>query len=78
MPASSAAINGGSHVQPNPVFPGDTLYAWTEVLDKWPVQSNAGPHLGALRLRTRATKDLPCETFPPCFVNRVCRVGPGS
>ncbi len=55
-----AAINAGSHV--NPVFPGDTIYAWTEIVDKWPVQTNAG--FGALRLRTRATKDLPCESFP--------------
>jgi len=54
------AINAGSHV--NPVFPGDTIYAWTEITDKWPIQSNAG--FGALHLRTRATKDLPCESFP--------------
>ena len=26
------AINGGRHV--NPLFAGDTLYAWSEVLDK--------------------------------------------
>jgi len=48
-----AAINGGRHV--NPVFAGDTIFAWSEVLE------TAG---AALRLRTTATKDLPCAGFP--------------
>jgi 2-methylfumaryl-CoA hydratase len=55
-----AAINGGRHVAP--LFAGDTVFAWTEVLDAQEV-----PHrrdLGALRLRTIATKDRPCADFP--------------
>jgi 2-methylfumaryl-CoA hydratase len=55
-----AAINGGRHV--NPVFAGDTVFAWSEVVDKWDF-----PHrkdLGALRLRLVATKNLQCASFP--------------
>ena len=55
-----AAINGGRHVAPT--FAGDTIYAWSEVLDAKPL---AGRHdVGALRLRTIATKDRPCADFP--------------
>jgi len=49
-----AAINGGSHT--NPTFAGDTLYALTEVRDKWPLASR--PDLGALRLRLVGLKNL--------------------
>jgi 2-methylfumaryl-CoA hydratase len=61
------AINGGRHV--NPVFAGDTIFAWSEVLDKAPVPNAnrliADRHdCGALRLRTVATKNLPCNDFP--------------
>jgi 2-methylfumaryl-CoA hydratase len=55
-----AAINGGTHV--NPVFAGDTIYAWSEVLDRADLEGH--PDLGALRLRLVATKDLPCAEFP--------------
>jgi 2-methylfumaryl-CoA hydratase len=50
------AINGGRHV--NPLFAGDTLYAWSEVLAK----EDLGP-AGALRLRLVAAKK-PCAAFP--------------
>ncbi|QBX56362.1 MaoC family dehydratase [Nocardioides seonyuensis] len=46
-----AAINAGSHVAP--AFAGDTVYAWSEVLDKAEVDA---PGVGALRLRLVATK----------------------
>lgn len=52
------AINAGRHV--NPLFAGDTIYAWSEVLDKVEI----GGGWGALRLRLIATKDLPCDHFP--------------
>jgi 2-methylfumaryl-CoA hydratase len=55
-----AAINGGTHV--NPVFAGDTVYAWSEVLDQAELAGH--PDLGALRLRLVATKDRPCPDFP--------------
>ena len=55
---SIAAINGGRHV--NPLFAGDTVFAWSEVLDKAEVREDCG----ALRLRLLATKNLPCAGFP--------------
>lgn len=55
-----AAINGGRHVAP--LFAGDTVFAWSEVLDKAIPARARG--LGALRLRTRATKNRPCADFP--------------
>jgi 2-methylfumaryl-CoA hydratase len=54
------AINGGRHA--NPVFAGDTIYAWSEVLDRAELRGH--PDLGALRLRLVATKDRPCHDFP--------------
>jgi 2-methylfumaryl-CoA hydratase len=57
---SIAAINGGTHS--NPSFAGDTIYAWSEVLDRMELPGRAD--LGALRLRTVATKDLACGDFP--------------
>jgi 2-methylfumaryl-CoA hydratase len=55
-----AAINAGRHV--NPLFAGDTVFAWSEVLDKQPLDSR--DDVGALRLRLVATKNLPCAEFP--------------
>ncbi len=55
-----AAINGGRHVAPT--FAGDTIYAWTEVLETRAL--TARHDAGALRLRTFATKDRPCADFP--------------
>ena len=55
-----AAINGGRHVAP--CFAGDTVYAWSEILDKADLPQ--APGWGALRLRTIATKDQGCEAFP--------------
>ncbi|MEC9434213.1 MAG: MaoC family dehydratase [Pseudomonadota bacterium] len=46
------AINGGAHA--NPCFAGDTVYAWSEVLDK---AETAAPGVGALRLRLVAVKN---------------------
>ena len=54
------AINGGSHV--NPCRAGDTVYAWSEVLDTARLAGRAD--VGALRLRLVATKDRPCHDFP--------------
>ncbi|MCG8493648.1 MAG: hypothetical protein MI743_18665, partial [Sneathiellales bacterium] len=45
-----------------PTFSGDTIYAWSEVLDKADIPGRKDA--GALRIRTLATKDLPCEEFP--------------
>jgi 2-methylfumaryl-CoA hydratase len=46
-----AAINAGAHTAP--AFGGDTIYAWSEVLDK---AETSAPGVGALRLRLVATQ----------------------
>lgn len=48
-----AAWNGGNHV--NPTYGGDTIYAWTDVLERAEVRGRAD--VGALRLRLVAVKD---------------------
>jgi 2-methylfumaryl-CoA hydratase len=42
------------------LFAGDTVYAWSEVLDKAPLSDT----VGALRLRLIATKNTPCTDHP--------------
>ena len=55
-----AAINGGRHVAP--LFAGLTVFAWSEVLATAGLPGRSD--VGALRLRTIATKDRPCPDFP--------------
>ena len=55
-----AAINGGAHA--NPTFAGDTVFAWSEVLDSIEIPDR--DDVGALRLRTVAAKDKPCAGYP--------------
>lgn len=52
---SIAAINGGAHC--NPTFGGDTLYAHSEVLDRWEIPGRKD--VGALRLRLIGVKEKP-------------------
>jgi len=55
-----AAINGGRHV--SPCFAGDTVYAWSEVLEK--ARLPGRKDVGALRTRLVAVKDRDCASFP--------------
>ncbi|MDO8535197.1 MAG: MaoC family dehydratase [Xanthobacteraceae bacterium] len=55
-----AAINAGRHV--GPLFAGETVFAWSEVLDRQEIPGRKD--MGALRLRTLATKNRPCADFP--------------
>lgn len=55
-----AAINGGRHVAP--LFAGGTVYAWSQVLDTQRLPGRGD--VGALRVRTVATKDRACADFP--------------
>lgn len=55
-----AAINAGRHVAP--LFAGDTVFAWSEVLATADIPNRKD--VGALRLRTIATRDRPCPDFP--------------
>src|SRR6186713_1935083 len=55
-----AAINSGRHVAP--LFAGDTVYAWSEILEAAEIPGRSD--VGALRILTRASRDLPCGGFP--------------
>jgi 2-methylfumaryl-CoA hydratase len=55
-----AAFNAGSHV--GPTFGGNTIYAWSEVLETAPLPGRSD--LGALRVRTIAAKDQACADWP--------------
>ncbi len=55
-----AAINAGAHA--NPAFAGDTVFAWSEVLDKFELPGRRD--LGALRLRLVAVRDRRASDFP--------------
>lgn len=53
-----AGINAGRHIAP--CFAGDTIYAWSEIVDK----AHGTKDWGLLRLRTLAAKDRSCADFP--------------
>jgi 2-methylfumaryl-CoA hydratase len=55
-----AAINGGRHVAP--CFAGDTVYAWSEVLEAAAIPGR--DDIGALRTRLTAVKNCSCADFP--------------
>jgi len=55
-----AAINAGRHVAP--AFAGDTIYAWSAI--KAAAELPGRRDLGALRVRTIATKNRTCADFP--------------
>ncbi len=54
------AVNGGTHA--NPCVAGDTVYAWSEVLDRAVLPGR--DDVGALRLRLVALKNRPAAGFP--------------
>lgn len=53
------AINGGRHVAP--LFAGDTVYVWSEIKDKAEIPDRKD--IGALRIVTRATKNIASSSF---------------
>ncbi len=55
-----AGINGGRHV--SPCFAGDTIYAWSDIVEKAVPATRSD--WGYLRLRTLAAKDRACADFP--------------
>jgi 2-methylfumaryl-CoA hydratase len=55
-----AGINGGRHVAP--LFAGDTVFAWSEVVARAELPDRTD--VGALRLRLVAAKNRPCADFP--------------
>ena len=52
-------LNAGRHV--HPCFAGDTIYAWSEIVERAPLAGR--DDLGALRVRTVALKDLAADGF---------------
>jgi 2-methylfumaryl-CoA hydratase len=65
-----AAINGGRHAAP--LFAGDTVFAWSEVLETAAIAGR--DDVGALRILTRAARNLPCDTLPKAVADPT---GPG-
>jgi 2-methylfumaryl-CoA hydratase len=61
-----AAINAGTHC--NPSFAGDTVYAWTEVLERWDLSGRTD--LGALRLRTVGVRNTTTEGIADAKVEK--------
>jgi 2-methylfumaryl-CoA hydratase len=55
-----AAINGGRHVAP--CHAGDTVYAWSEILEREEIPGRSD--IGALRVRLTATKNRSCADHP--------------
>jgi 2-methylfumaryl-CoA hydratase len=60
------AINSGTHC--NPSFGGDTLYTWTEVLERWELPGRND--LGALRLRMVGLKNMVAAALPDTHVEQ--------
>lgn len=56
---SILAINAGTHC--NPTFGDDTIYTWTEILDKWEIPNRSD--VAALRLRMVGVKNLAAYTL---------------
>jgi 2-methylfumaryl-CoA hydratase len=55
-----AGINAGRHVAP--CFAGDTIYAWSEILDVAEIPDRKD--IGAVRVRLTGLKDRPASDFP--------------
>jgi 2-methylfumaryl-CoA hydratase len=55
-----AAINGGRHLAP--LFAGGTVYAWSLIKDTRRLEGRGD--VGALRIVTTATRDLPAGEYP--------------
>lgn len=55
-----AAINGGRHVAPT--FAGDTIYAWSEIIEKAEIPERRD--IGALRVRMIGVKNQDCAALP--------------
>jgi 2-methylfumaryl-CoA hydratase len=55
-----AALNGGRHVAP--CFAGDTIYAWSEIIEKAELPGRVD--VGALRVRLVGLKNRTAEGFP--------------
>ncbi len=57
---SIAALNGGTHTAP--AFAGDTIYGWSEIIDKAEIAGRTD--VGALRLKQILLKNQTAKDFP--------------
>jgi 2-methylfumaryl-CoA hydratase len=55
-----AGMNAGRHIAP--LFAGDTVYAWSEIIERAEIPGRSD--VGLLRTRLMATKNNPCKDFP--------------
>ena len=62
MPCAAPSKCNNAWRHTSPTFAGHTVYAWSEVLEKFDLPDRRD--VGALRLRTVATKDRTCAEFP--------------
>lgn len=62
---SILAINAGTHC--NPTFGDDTIYTWTEVLDKWEMPNRSD--VAALRLRMVGVKNLAADALESTHIS---------
>lgn len=62
---SILAINAGTHC--NPSFGDDTIYTWTEVLDKWEIPNHSD--VAALRLRMVGVKNQAADTLESTHIS---------
>jgi 2-methylfumaryl-CoA hydratase len=62
---SIAAINAGTHC--NPTFGDDTIFTWSEVLDKWLIPNRVD--VAAVRLRMVGIKNIPATSLSSTHVN---------
>lgn len=61
-----AAINAGTHC--NPTYGDDTIYTWTEVLDKWVIEDR--DDIAALRLRMVGVKNIPADSLSDTYISK--------
>lgn len=60
-----AAINAGTHC--NPTFGDDTIFTWSEILDKWSIPNRSD--IAALRIRMVGVKNIPANSISSSHVN---------
>lgn len=63
---SMLAINAGTHC--NPTFGDDTIYTWTEVLDKWVLPNRSD--VAALRLRMVGVKNMVADALASTHITQ--------
>ena len=61
-PDDIATIGASEAAGVAPLFAGGTVFAWSEIIETAELPGRSD--VGALRIVTRATRDVPCTEFP--------------